>query len=116
MLDTLRLLGDGLRAVGSGYGSATGERTEYRDRCRFERLNHQITRRGARQARSFGLAAANLQAHMIAMRRVGGGYSASRRNIAPIRRSFGCCSAAVGCPQRSSAAQVSAAEPRAILK
>ena len=53
---------------------------------------------------------------MIAMRRVGGGYSASRRNIAPIRRSFACCSAAVGCPQRSNAAQVSAAEPRAVLK
>ncbi|MSQ03658.1 MAG: hypothetical protein EXR71_17530, partial [Myxococcales bacterium] len=98
---------DGLRATRTAW-EQPALRTEYRDRFRFERLNHQITRPGARQARSFGLAAANLQAHMIAMRRVGGGYSASRRNIAPTRRSFACCSAAVGCPQRSSAAQVSA--------
>lgn len=43
-------------------------RAEYRDRSRFERLNHQLTRHGARQARAWGLAAANLQAHAIAMR------------------------------------------------
>ena len=43
-------------------------RAEYPDRSRFERLNHQLTRHGARQARAWGLAAANLQAHAIAMR------------------------------------------------
>lgn len=43
-------------------------RMEYRDRSRFERLNHQLTRHGARQARAWGLAAANLQAHAVAMR------------------------------------------------
>jgi transposase len=43
-------------------------RSEYRNRSRFERLNHQLTRHGARQARSFGLVAANLQVHIIAAR------------------------------------------------
>lgn len=43
-------------------------RKEYRERTRFERLNHSLTRHGGRQARAWGLRAANLQAHLIAMR------------------------------------------------
>jgi hypothetical protein len=43
-------------------------RDEYRDRSRFERLNNELVRHGARQARAWGLGAANLQAHAIAMR------------------------------------------------
>lgn len=41
------------------------KRTTYRLRARFERLIRQVTRRGARQARSFGLRAANLQLQAI---------------------------------------------------
>jgi hypothetical protein len=43
-------------------------RSEYRPRARFERVNHLLVRHGARQARAWGLSAANLQAHVIAMR------------------------------------------------
>ena len=44
-----------------------GLRDEYRRRGQGERLVARMTRFGARQARAFGLAAANLQAHLIAM-------------------------------------------------
>ena len=43
-------------------------RDEYRPRAQFERLNHQLTRHGARKARAWGLASATLQAHAIAIR------------------------------------------------
>ncbi len=43
-------------------------RAAYRTRSQCERLIHQMTRHGARRARSWGLQAANLQAHLIAMR------------------------------------------------
>ena len=43
-------------------------RTEYRPRAQFERVNHLLVRHGGRQARAWGLSAANLQAHVIAMR------------------------------------------------
>jgi hypothetical protein len=42
-------------------------REEYRRRSQGERLVARMVRRGGRQARAFGLAAANLQAHLIAM-------------------------------------------------
>ena len=42
-------------------------RREYRRRIEGERLVRGITRRGGRQAAAFGLVAANLQAHLIAM-------------------------------------------------
>lgn len=38
---------------------------EYRRRGEFERLIHSVTRRGGRQARTWGLTAANIQAHGI---------------------------------------------------
>ena len=44
-----------------------GRREEYRRRGQGERLVARMTRFGARQARAFGLAAANLQAHMVAL-------------------------------------------------
>ena len=40
-------------------------RTLYRRRGEFERLNNEVTRHGGRRARSWGLTAANLQAHAI---------------------------------------------------
>lgn len=40
-------------------------REEYRRRSEFERLVHEPVRHGARRARSFGLGAANLQAHAV---------------------------------------------------
>jgi len=43
-------------------------RETYRVRTQCERLVNQITRHGGRKARAFGLSAANLQAHVIAMR------------------------------------------------
>jgi len=43
-------------------------RQAYRVRTQCERLVNQITRHGGRKARAFGLAAANLQAHVVAMR------------------------------------------------
>ncbi len=43
-------------------------RTTYRTRSQCERLVNQLTRYGGRQARAFGLGAAQLQAHLIAMR------------------------------------------------
>ncbi|MCA9673160.1 MAG: transposase [Myxococcales bacterium] len=43
-------------------------REMYRKRTQGERLVNRMTRHGARQARSHGLAKANLQAHLIAMR------------------------------------------------
>ncbi|MGB0972789.1 MAG: transposase [Mycobacterium sp.] len=43
-------------------------RAAYRTRSQCERLINQMTRHGARHARSWGLQAANLQAHLIAMR------------------------------------------------
>lgn len=43
-------------------------RSEYRPRAQFERVNHLLVRHGGRQARAWGLSAANLQAHVIAMR------------------------------------------------
>jgi hypothetical protein len=43
-------------------------RAEYRPRAQFERVNHLLVRHGGRQARAWGLSAANLQAHVIAMR------------------------------------------------
>lgn len=49
-------------------GWTAERRGEYRERTRFERLNHSLTRHGARQARAWGLRAANLQVHVIAMR------------------------------------------------
>jgi len=42
-------------------------RKAYRQRSQHERLINQLTRHGARQARAWGLSAANLQAHTIAM-------------------------------------------------
>lgn len=38
---------------------------QYRRRAEFERLVHRVTRHGGRQARAWGLRAANLQAHAI---------------------------------------------------
>lgn len=43
-------------------------REDYRVRSQCERLINQITRHGGRKARAWGLGAANLQAHLIAMR------------------------------------------------
>lgn len=43
-------------------------RLEYRTRSQCERLINQVTRHGGRRARSFGLGAAQLQAHIIAVR------------------------------------------------
>lgn len=43
-------------------------RQRYRRRAEGERLVNRMTRHGARQARSYGLHHANLQAHLIAMR------------------------------------------------
>jgi hypothetical protein len=43
-------------------------RQDYRVRSQCERLVNQVTRHGGRTARTWGLAAANLQAHLIAMR------------------------------------------------
>ena len=43
-------------------------RQAYRVRTQCERLVNQITRHGGRKSRAFGLAAANLQAHVVAMR------------------------------------------------
>jgi len=43
-------------------------RAAYRIRSQCERLINQMTRHGARRARNWGLQAANLQAHLIAMR------------------------------------------------
>lgn len=43
-------------------------REAYRVRSQCERLVNQLTRHGGRKARSWGLAAANIQAHLIAMR------------------------------------------------
>ncbi len=43
-------------------------RAEYRPRAQFERVNHLLVRHGGRKARAWGLPAANLQAHVIAMR------------------------------------------------
>lgn len=43
-------------------------REDYRVRSQCERLVNQITRHGGRKARAWGLATANLQAHLIAMR------------------------------------------------
>lgn len=43
-------------------------REEYRVRSQCERLVNQMTRHGGRKARTWGLAAANVQAHLIAMR------------------------------------------------
>ena len=40
----------------------------YRRRAECERLVNQMTRHGARRARSWGLGSAQLQAHLIAMR------------------------------------------------
>lgn len=42
-------------------------RKAYKQRGQHERLIHQLVRHGARQARGWGLASANLQAHAIAM-------------------------------------------------
>lgn len=43
-------------------------RQDYRTRSQCERLVNQVTRHGARKARTWGLGAANLQVHVIAMR------------------------------------------------
>lgn len=43
-------------------------REEYRVRSQCERLINQVIRHGGRKARAWGLAAANVQAHLIAMR------------------------------------------------
>ena len=43
-------------------------REDYRVRSQCERLVNQVVRHGGRKARTWGLAAANLQAHLIAMR------------------------------------------------
>ncbi len=43
-------------------------RDAYRVRSQCERLVNQVVRHGGRRARTWGLAAANLQAHFIAMR------------------------------------------------
>lgn len=43
-------------------------REAYRKRSQCERLINQMTRHGGRRARSWGLGAAQLQAHLIAMR------------------------------------------------
>lgn len=42
-------------------------RAEYRERSQCERLIHQVTRHGGRNARSFGLGNAQVQVHAIAM-------------------------------------------------
>lgn len=42
-------------------------RTQYRERAQCERLIHEVTRHGARNARSFGLSNAQVQVHAIAM-------------------------------------------------
>ena len=46
----------------------TDVRQEYRTRSQCERLVNQVVRHGGRKARTWGLGAANLQAHLIAMR------------------------------------------------
>ena len=43
-------------------------REAYRKRSECERLVHQVTRHGGRKSRGWGLGAANLQVHVIAMR------------------------------------------------
>ena len=43
-------------------------REDYRVRSQCERLVNQVTRHGGRRARAWGLGAANLQAHLIALR------------------------------------------------
>jgi len=42
-------------------------RTEYRERSQCERLIHEVTRHGGRNARSFGLGNAQVQVHAIAI-------------------------------------------------
>ena len=51
-----------------GAASPSEVRRLYRIRSQCERLVNQVTRHGGRTARSFGLGAAQLQAHLIAMR------------------------------------------------
>ena len=55
-----------LREVRARWNTADYRR-EYRRRIEGERLVHSIIRRGGRQAAAFGLVAADLQAHLIAM-------------------------------------------------
>lgn len=56
-----------LRAARAAW-KQTDVRTRYRERSQCERLVNQLTRHGARRARGWGLGAAHLQAHVIAMR------------------------------------------------